>query len=735
MISYGCYAQDHPSLTMTIDGVKNIRNSLGTVDLFDKAVSEKMAIVDAEIELGILVPIPKDMAGGYTHERHKRNFFILQDAGNLYQITGDVKYAQYIKDYLIAYAKMYPTLPLHPTNKSYATGKIFWQCLNDANWLVYVSQAYDCIYDYLSKEDRDYLEKDLFKPFANFLSIENPQFFNRIHNHSTWANAAVGMIGIVMRDQELIDRSLYGLPIKEDNDLAKDNDGGFIYEKGMSKAGFLAQLDNSFAPDGYFTEGPYYLRYAIFPFLMFSKAIDSNIPDLDIMNYRDGILQKAVYTLINQTDANGEFFPINDAQKGMSWNARELVTAVNFMYDFNPQNTALLSLAEKQGKVLIDATGYKVAQAIKEGKATQFLQTSAIYGDGKNGDEGGVGIMRHGDNCLVVKFSAQGMGHGHFDKLSYSYYDNTGEVIQDYGAARWVNIDQKGGGRYLPENKTFAKQTIAHNTVVINEVSHYEANIEKGEAHHPDLFFSDISESDVQVISTKDSNAYQGSDLHRTIFMIKESESDNPIIVDFFKVNATNKQKYDLPTWFHGHLLSTSFGYTKELTNLSTIGNKYGYQHIWKEASSTQDQGNAKITWLHKDKFYTMTSSVELGDEIILGRGGANDPNYNLRPDPVIIHRKKEKSNILYLSVIESHGTYNAISEIPLNPFSSIQEVTILQDTKEYTIANVRTKNQDLVFAISNLNNEHTQSHQVEIGGKIIEWMGPFTLNKKTIKE
>ena len=51
---------------------------------------------------------------------------------------------------------MYPTLPVHPKTRSYARGKLFWQCLNDSNWLVYTSQAYDCIYDFLSEEERQY---------------------------------------------------------------------------------------------------------------------------------------------------------------------------------------------------------------------------------------------------------------------------------------------------------------------------------------------------------------------------------------------------------------------------------------------------------------------------------------------------------------------------------------------------------------------------------------------------
>ena len=142
---------------------------------------------------------------------------------------------------------MYKDLPVHPKERSYARGKLFWQCLNDSNWLVYVSQAYDCIYDWLSPEERQQLEGNLFRPFADFISVGNPQFFNRIHNHSTWGNAAVGMIGLVMGDEELVQRALYG--IKDDGVKAgeRDNDGGLIRMEGQT-TGFLATLRGTLFP-------------------------------------------------------------------------------------------------------------------------------------------------------------------------------------------------------------------------------------------------------------------------------------------------------------------------------------------------------------------------------------------------------------------------------------------------------------------------------------------------------
>jgi hypothetical protein len=730
-------AQSHPNLILTKKGVEEIRANLGTVPMFDVVLDKVQKEVDAEIELGILVPIPKDMAGGYTHERHKRNFFILQKAGNLFQITQDEKYAIYIKDMLLAYAKMYPTLPIHPTKRSYATGKIFWQCLNDANWLVYVSQAYDCIYDWMTPKDRAFVEKDLLQPFAEFLSVGNPQFFNRIHNHSTWANAAVGMIAIVMDDEVLLKRALYGL--EEDNipeDL-RDNDNGFIKLKGQKAAGFLAQLDYSFAPDGYFTEGPYYLRYAIYPFLLFGKSLANNRPDLDILNYRDKILKKSAYALLNQTDPNGLFFPINDAQKGMSWKAREVITAVDNIYFHYGMDPQLLSVAKLQGKVLLDETGFAVAKAIRDGKATRYSPKSIIYKDGEDGQKGGVGILRAVSNqmeetCLVFKFSAQGMGHGHFDKLSYSLYDETGEVIQDYGAARWVNIDQKGGGRYLPENNTFAKQSIAHNTIVVNEISHYEGSVKKGEANHPELHFFSVDKEHLQAVSAKDKHAYPGVEMQRTMILLKSEHFRNPLVIDVLKTKADTEKKYDLPLWFQGHLLSNNFKINTKTESLVPLGKDDGYQHIWLEGDGIPDTETVQVTWFNQGKFYSLTSASSPDDKLLFARSGANDPNFNLRHDPVFIQRRDGKKATTFASILESHGTYNPVSEIPLSPFASVSSVEILFDNDNYTIVSLRKENGlKWQVAIANINNSKTAKHSIEVDGVTYNWKGPITLFKK----
>ncbi|WP_430410204.1 alginate lyase family protein [Kordia sp.] len=722
-------SSSHPKLILTKQGVSDIRAQLGTIPLFDETLAKTKAEIDAEIASGIHVPIPKDLSGGYTHARHKKNFLVLQKAGVLYQILDDEKYAKYVRDVLMAYAKMYPTLPVHPQTRSYARGKIFWQCLNDSNWLVYTSQAYDCVYDWLSKEERETLENDLFRPFADYISKGNPQFFNRVHNHSTWGNVAVGMIALVMNDDELLNRALHGLEVDNLPADAKDNDGGFIKTEGQ-KVGFLANLDEPFSPDGYYTEGPYYQRYAMYPFLIFAQALQNVKPEQKIFEYKDGVLLKAVDALINLSDADGEFFPLNDGQKGMSYYSRELVTAVDIAYKYGGENPELLSIAEKQQKVVLDDTGLAIALGIKKGKAKPYIKKSIELRDGANGDEGAVGILRSDPMEIVFKYAAQGLSHGHYDKLSFSLYENGTEIIQDYGLARYVNIEQKGGGNYLKENKTWAKQTIAHNTITQNETSHFQGKYKIGSKNHSEKYIFDVSDENLQIASAKETNAYPGTDLQRTMVLLNDPFFSKPIVLDIMKVTSAKANQYDLPFYYLGQLIQTNFTY--EVTNPPTeLGTKNGYQHLYKEAEATSNGENAKLNWLLNNKFYSVTTTTSANDEIFLARIGANDPEFNLRKEPAIIIRKKNTKNAVFASVIESHGTYSPVSEFAVNAYSNVKHIEVVYDDAKYTAIIIETtENTTKLFIISNNTNSKETTHTLSINEKNYTWKGTHTLQK-----
>lgn len=724
--------QQHPNLILTKNGVEKIRAELGNVPLFDASLAKVKEEVDAEILNGIEVPIPKDFSGGYTHERHKKNFLIVQKAGVLSQILNDEKYAAYVKEMLFAYEKIYPTLPVHPQTRSYARGKLFWQCLNDSNWLVYVSQAYDCVYNYLTPKERKQLEKNLFIPFANFISEGNPQFFNRVHNHSTWGNVAVGMIALVMDNDVLLDRALNGLKTDNIDPNAKDNDGGFIKKEGQ-KVGFLANVDEPFSPDGYYTEGPYYQRYAMYPFLVFAEALQNVKPEMKIFEYKNGVLLKAINTLLNLTDADGEFFPLNDGQKGMSYYSRELVSSVDIGYYYGGNQPELLSIAKDQGDVLLDDTGLAVAIGIRDGLAKPFVKKSLQLRDGADGTQGGVGILRvdgaKDEFTLVSKYSAQGLSHGHYDKLSISYYEGGNEVLQDYGLARYVNIQQKGGGNYLKESTTWAKQSIAHNTIVQNETSHFDGDFETGSLNHSVNYLFDVSNLNAQVVSAKESNAYPSTEIQRTQFLLKDKEFENPLLLDIVNITASKENQYDLPFYYFGQIISSNFKYNTPKV-LTPLGSKNGYQHLWNEGVGHSTSGNAKLSWLSSERFYTLTTVVDEKDDLIFVRIGANDPDFNLRNEPAFIVRKKDSGNAQFVSILESHGNYSPVTENAINAFSSVKNMEVVFSDENYIAISIETMDSSKKLIAVSLNDAtKNKKHIIKIGDKSVEWTGAYHFN------
>jgi len=79
--------------------------------------------------------------------------------------------------------------------------------------------------------------------------------------------------------------------------------------------------------------------------------------------------------------------------------------------------------------------------------------------------------------------------------------------------------------------------------------------------------------------------------------------------------------------------------------------------------------------------------------------------------------------------VIESHGTYNPVSEIPLSPFSGIKSVEVIHDSKKYTVVQITHQSgKDWTLAIANEDASETSKHRVEVGSKFFEWKGVYQL-------
>ena len=179
------------------------------------------------------------------------------------------------------------------------------------------------------------------------------------------------------------------------------------------------------------------------------------------------------------------------------------------------------------------------------------FKTSIELTDGANGDEGAIGILRSSvkstDITLMMKYAKHGMGHGHFDRLSFLLYYGEEEIFQDYGSSRWVNIEQKDGGGYLKENNTWAKQTIAHNTLVVNKTTQFERDVQTAEDNPGTPYLFEVSDPNLQVVSAKENNAYPGLEMQRTMAMVAIEDIENEIIIDLYRVENESQASYELP--------------------------------------------------------------------------------------------------------------------------------------------------------------------------------------------
>lgn len=677
IFSMTVYAQ-HPSLIVTKSEINEMKVGRASAPLFDKAVNNLITDADKALLEPVEVPVPCDGGGGVVHEKHKSNYYAMYHLGLAYQFTSDARYARKAIELMMAYAKLYPTLGLHPLTLSGMRGRLFWQTLNESVFLLHTAMAYDCIQDVVTKKERKCIENNLLLNMAYFIMngykdyTVNNKMFNRMHNHATWATASVGMVGLATDHKDLVEKALYGT------------------DKTGKNGGFLMQMDHLFSPDGYYTEGAYYERYAIWPFVLFAQCLDHNMPELNIFHRRDDILRKALEALV-QLSYNGEFFHFNDAlQKGLS--AQELTYAVNIIYSKLPEDKTLTFISEKyQDYILPIMGGYMIARDLEKGESRPIIYTSQLFRDGKSGDQGGVAVIRSRrkdlNSAITVKATAHGMEHGHFDKLTMAYYDNGNEILSDYGASRFLNIEAKYKGHYTKENKSYSKQTVAHNTVTVDRHSNYDGNVKVADAHHADVMCYDFSNDNCQYVTVLDTTAYAGVKMMRTVAYVTVPAMQYPLLMDVYRLFSKETHDYDYTLWYNGHFVSMTVPYIRNTTSLRPLGSNNGYQHIWLDAQASH--GNKTftgLTFFKGNRFYTINTANEDKTELNLLKLGANDPDYNLLERNGIMIREYNKSNKVFVSAIETHGEYDLVMETSNNLTSTCEDLKVIAETDDYTI-------------------------------------------------
>ncbi|MEH0668538.1 heparinase II/III domain-containing protein [Vibrio owensii] len=707
-------------ILLTEAEVELLRKEVGKPSLMGKSIEANRKELEAFMRLPLDVPGHGE-AGGYEHNRHKQNYTYMNLAGRLFLITQEEKYAQFVKDLLAIYAEKYLTFDFHVQKNTNPTGRLFHQILNEHCWLMFTSLAYSCVASVMTEEERTAVVERIFEPMLDMFTVKYAHDFDRIHNHGIWAVAAVGICGLAIGKPEYLEMSVYGQD--------RDDTGGF-----------LAQISQLFAPSGYYMEGPYYHRYAIRPTCVFAEVVHRHMPEVDIYNYKDKVIGNTVQAMLATAYPNGEFPALNDASRTMSITDMGVQVAVSVYSKHYGMDDNILGMAKIQNAVWMHPCGLELSQAYDKAIADREIGMpfwpSVELNEGPTGNNGAQGFIRMQDKTgdvsqLVMNYGQHGMGHGNFDTLGITFFNRGQEVLREYGFCRWVNVEPKFGGRYLDENKSYARQTIAHNAVTIDEQCQNGFDVDRADSVHGLPHFFKVEGTEINGMSAFANDHYPNTDMQRSVFMLNLDELEAPLLLDLYRIEGEGEHQYDYSHQYDGQIVRTNFDY-QSFGELNTLGDDFGYQHLWKVASG-KVQDTALVSWLQNNTYYTWlgtsSSAKQNGDnEVIFTRTGANDPSFNLRSEPAFILRSKGEST-LFASALETHGYFNEEFEQSVNARGQVKDIRVVGYNAVGSIVEITTEKSLVTVMISNVLGADDQTpHQVELNGKTYSWNGFYSL-------
>jgi hypothetical protein len=655
-------------LLISIDEAKKLRAACETDSVLGDALRAQIATLENTLKQPVAIPGHGE-AGGPEHTQHKQNYLTLNLAGRLFLITGEPRYRERALALLNGYAEMYPSLGSATSKDSNAPGRLFHQTLNENMFWLYAVEGYHCVMASLDAAQRETIETRLFRVMADDALNRHTADFDIVHNHGIWSVAAAAISGYVLGDAPLVEKALYG--------LKGDRESG----------GFFAQLSQLFSPDGYYIEGPYYHRFALRPLLLLAEAIERRQPELQIYQFRDQIIRKTCEALMQTAFPDGVWPALNDSSKTINIRDDGAVIAASVCYARYSQNPVWIAVAQQQQSVWVSAAALPLSAALKNAPLTSADWGSVALRDGPEGTQGGIGILRHGtqDQSMALMWYGQhgsiprlhsALNHGHFDGLHLSLFSHGREYLRDYGFGRWVNVEPKFGGRYIPENNTYCKQTVAHNTVVVDGQSQHGGNSLQAETRWGGSHFFVTEHPAGQGMSARLRDYYPGVNQQRTVLMLNLPELPSPLMVDVFRLTSHQPHRYDYCLHHLGQFVRCDPA-PDAARELKPLGEQQGYQHLWDCARAKIAAGeSALFSWLDSDRYRTLTSAFPEGGELIVARTGAGDPHFNLRSEPALLLRT-DGTNAIFASVFETHGYFDEATETSLSARGQVERVSV----------------------------------------------------------
>jgi hypothetical protein len=653
--------QQHPYLALTAAEIERAKDRMRRF-AWAKQVYDK-CLTEADADIGR----PWDKLPPKNDPGHWRVASRLFSTGLAYALSGDKRYALWSRDGLLAYADLYPRLPL--TN---GRCKVYQdESLYEAMWVVQIAQAYDLVADsgVFTEEEKRHVENDLLRAalvcfriddFRNDPRIKDLHY--RCYNFEAWHIAAIGLIGLAVRDLDSIEyavNSPYGFRHLVAHDIRDD---GLFWERSVGYHNFVMEALVPFA------EGMAHCGVDLFDMTVPNdRSWEAGAHYVTDTSDKPKLLRMMFEGPLYLTFPDLSYPALGDSDRGPLHGAWEQL--VGFHHYRDPKLSWLLAQDEPGDGAEVTTTGHKrhiadwhwlvydlpaasgarpSAQPFEEGEF-------ANSGEYRNGcslfPSSGLVVLREasGDftqrpDSTAVSFSygPYGGGHGHPDKLNIVVYTQGRQWIPAFSSMPYET-------HWKAE---WTAQTVSHNTLVVDGISQQPTGV-----RNPQWPTDDSSDQvmgrlerfapEAKLASASCDRAYPGMTLRRTVRLVGHDVVDDYAVAPEGSSSKPGQHQFDYVLHIDGGLTNSSLPLAQRSGKLGEI---CGYQHV------EQKQGGAADNLLTLT-FASGTKQLRLWilptdgtpTEVIIGEGLTHSPNAKM---PMLILRRKA-AHARFVTVIE----------------------------------------------------------------------------------
>lgn len=367
----------------------------------------------------------------YTH-RHSDNAQAVRDLGLAFRLSGDRAFAAKVREVLLAYAALYPTLPIRshkgwPAEGHTSGGRVTSQTLNESDWVLWMAFGYDLVRETLPQAERARIERDLLRNASDVIARRPRSLGNWTARH----NAAHLAVGLLLGDRTLVS-------------LALD-----------SEFGWRDQLARGIAAEGSWHERSWGYHFYAMEALLLVREMASRA---GFAAPEEARLRLALDAPLACVLPNGRLPNFSDSH-GPELGLYGWYYDIGYKLWGDPRHLDVARRGVRQLQSFLWGAGLRGAGASGAGAAQ--APVSAVL------PESGFATLRAAgsDHTVALKFGPHGGGHGHHDKLNFV----------SYAGGRMQAVDPGTQSYAYRTHATWDKVTLAHNTVVVDETTQGEA--------------------------------------------------------------------------------------------------------------------------------------------------------------------------------------------------------------------------------------------------------------------